>query len=99
MTPAIPLRKIKALEAGLRASGVCALHLFGSQARGDAGEVSDVDLLFEIADGARFSLFDQARIARQLSEALGTKVDLVPRRALHPIVKADAEREMVTIFN
>ena len=98
MAPAVALGRIKALEADLRASGVCALHLFGSQARGDAGEASDVDLLFELAAGARFSLFDQARIARQLSEALQARVDLVPRRSLHPVVKANAEHDLVTIF-
>ena len=54
--------------------------------------------MFDIAPDVRFSLFDQARIARQLSEALQAKVDLVPRRALHPLVKAKAEAERVTIF-
>lgn len=92
------LTKVKALEASLRAQGVSGLHLFGSQARGDATLSSDIDLMFDIAPGARFSLFDQARIARQLGELLQAKVDLVPRRSLHPLVKAKAEAERVTIF-
>jgi uncharacterized protein len=91
--------KVKALEASLRAQGVCGLHAFGSQARGDAKPTSDIDLMFDIAPDVRFSLFDQARIARQLSEVLQAKVDLVPRRALHPLVKANAEAERVTIFS
>jgi uncharacterized protein len=91
--------KLKSLEPDLRAQGVCGLHLFGSQSRGDAKGTSDVDLMFDIAPGARFSLFDQARIARQLSEVLQAKVDFVPRRALHPLVAAKAEAERVTIFN
>lgn len=92
------LTKLKALEATLRAQGVCGLHLFGSQASHAADTESDVDLMFDIAPGARFSLFDQARIARELSEALQAKVDFVPRRSLHPLVKAKAEAERITIF-
>ena len=92
------LDKLKALEPNLRAQGVCGLHVFGSQAREDAGPASDLDLMFDIAPGARFSLFDQARIARQLSEMLHTKVDFVPRRSLHPLVKRKADAERVTIF-
>jgi uncharacterized protein len=92
------LTKLKSLESTLRAQGVCGLHFFGSQAREAANSASDVDLMFDIAPNARFSLFDQARIARELSELLQAKVDFVPRRALHPLVKARAESERVTIF-
>ena len=89
---------LKSLEPSLRAQGVCGLHLFGSQARGEARSDSDVDLMFDIAPDVRFSLFDQARIAQQLSELLRAKVDFVPRRALHPLVKATAEAERITVF-
>ena len=92
------INRLKSLEPSLRAQGVCGLHLFGSQARGQAGEASDVDVMFDIAPDARFSLFDQARIARQLSDALRAKVDFVPRRSLHPLVKANAEAERITVF-
>ncbi len=93
------LTKLKSQEPNLRAQGVCGLHLFGSLARNAASEVSDVDLMFDIAPDARFSLFDQARISRQLSELLEAKVDFVPRRALHPRVKESAEAERITIFS
>lgn len=89
---------LKSLEPQLRAQGVCGLHIFGSQARNTATLKSDFDLMFDIAPDARFSLFDQARIARELSELLHVKVDFVPRRSLHPLVKAKAELERVTIF-
>ncbi len=94
----LTLSRLKAQEQNLRAQGVCGLYLFGSQARDDASETSDFDLMFDIAPNVRFSLFDQARIARQLSEALHAKVDFVPRRSLHPLVKARAESEQVMVF-
>jgi uncharacterized protein len=89
---------LRALESDLRADGICGLHLFGSVVRGDSNLTSDIDVMFDIAPSARFSLFDQARVARQLAEALQTKVDFVPRRSLHPLISARAEAERVTIF-
>ena len=92
------LTKLKTLEPELRAQGICGLHVFGSQVRNGAGAASDLDVMFDIAPGARFSLFDQARIARQLSELLDIEVDFVPSRSLHPLVKAKADHERITIF-
>lgn len=62
----------------------CALYLFGSQARGDAGDGSDLDLAFDVAAeaDARFSLIDQARVQIRLQELFGQKMDFFERRAL-----------------
>ena len=92
------IERLKGLESQLRAQGVCALYLFGSTARGEASRTSDIDLLFEIEPGFRFSLFDQARIGRELSERLHARVDLVPRRALHPMSQPRVEAELVRVF-
>ena len=98
MTNEPALTKLRSLEPSLRAQGVCGLHVFGSHARDAATLASDIDLMFDVAPDVRFSLFDQARIARQLGELLEAKVDFVPRRSLHPLVKARAEAERITIF-
>jgi uncharacterized protein len=68
----------------LRAAGISALYLFGSQARGDAGDASDIDLAFDVAEEANadFSLIDQARVQLRLEELMGHKVDFFERRAL-----------------
>jgi uncharacterized protein len=92
------LNRLRLLEPELRAQGVCALYLFGSAARGEDRPGSDVDLLFDIAQDVRFSLFDQARIMRRLGEHLQAPVDLVPRRALHPAIKAGVEADQVQVF-
>lgn len=98
MQPNQTLDALKSPKASLRAQGVFGLHLFGSQARGQAKDASDVDVMFDIVPDARFSLFNQARIARQLSDVLDAKVDFVPRRSLHPLVKASAGAERITAF-
>jgi uncharacterized protein len=89
---------LKSLEPSLRQQGVTSLYLFGSVARGEASPASDVDLLFEFDPDRRFSLFDQARISRQLSEALNSRVDLVLRRTLHPWIKPRVEAELIRVF-
>ncbi len=92
------LAQLKSLEPRLRAQGISALYLFGSAARDETTTQSDVDLLFDTAPDARFSLFDQARITRQLSEHLHAPVDFIPRRALHPAIRAKVEAEQVRVF-
>ena len=68
----------------LRAAGLSALYLFGSQARGDAGDESDIDIAFDVAAEAddNFSLLDQVRVQLRLQELFGQKVDFFERRAL-----------------
>lgn len=84
----------------LRAAGLSALYLFGSQARGDARSTSDVDLAFEVSDeaGRCFSLFDQGRLQMKLQDMLGCKVDFVERHSIHPDLKPRIERELVRLF-
>ena len=55
--------------------GVVFAGLFGSQARGEASPDSDVDVLVRFDE--RRSLIDQARVEREIGEAMGRSVDLV----------------------
>jgi predicted nucleotidyltransferase len=64
------------LAAICRRHHVRRLGVFGSAARGDATESSDVDLLVEFEKGAETSLFDMVRLQEQLSRLFGRKVDL-----------------------
>jgi uncharacterized protein len=84
----------------LKAAGIAALYLFGSQGRGDAHEGSDIDLAFDVAEDAdtRFSLIDQARIQLRLEKLLDAHVDFVSRAAMRPRMRARVEAEMVRIL-
>ncbi len=84
----------------LRAEGISALYLFGSQGRGDAHDGSDIDLAFDVAEEAdmRFSLIDQARIQLRLEALLNTHVDFVSRAGMRPRMRARVEAEMVRIL-
>jgi len=58
-------------------NGIRKLSLFGSVLRPDFRPDSDIDLLVEFRAGAAPSLFDLARMERELSAVLGgRKVDL-----------------------
>jgi predicted nucleotidyltransferase len=72
--------------------GAVSLSLFGSIARGDATETSDVDFLVRFEAGR--SLFDQGGLLMDLRELLGVNVDVVSEGALTgrfgQIVRAEA---------
>ena len=94
----VALARLRPLQRRLQERGVSALYLFGSTARDESDETSDIDLLFEYDPATSFSLFDQAGLMLMLSDNLGTKVDLVSRRGLRPRLKARVEGEMVRVF-
>ena len=55
------------------------LHIFGSVARGEANQNSDVDLLVEIQS----SLLTRIALIQDLETLLNTKVDVVTEPGLH----------------
>lgn len=62
--------------------GVARLDVFGSVVRGSAAADSDVDILYELAPGARLGWHIED-LADELSQLFGRPVDLVSRSALH----------------
>lgn len=74
--------------------GVESLSLFGSVARGEGSDNSDVDLLVRFRETPSFSGYMKLRIF--LEDLLGAKVDLVTesglREAARPFVEKDAIR-------
>ena len=56
------------------------IGIFGSYAREEDGEDSDIDILVKFKE--TISLLDLVKIHRELSNALGKKVDLVTEPAL-----------------
>lgn len=80
----------------LKSAGVRRAAIFGSHARGEATEASDVDLLVELPEAA--SLFDLVGLELDLQEKLGKKVDVVTYRALHPLLKDSILRDAIPIL-
>jgi len=61
------------------------VRVFGSVARGEATEASDLDLLVEWEPGR--GLLDHVRLVQRLEDVLGVKVQVVTERSLHRLIR------------
>jgi predicted nucleotidyltransferase len=71
------------------------VRVFGSVARGDADESSDIDLLVELEPGR--SLLDHAALLVELRALLGRPVDVVTESGLRPRIRDRVLREAVAL--
>jgi uncharacterized protein len=75
--------------------GARSLSLFGSVARGQASDASDVDLLVDLDGPATFDGFMDLKL--RLEELLGGRVDLVTRKAIRPRLRERIEGEAIRV--
>lgn len=87
------LDTIAAHREELHELGIGSLAVFGSVARDEATDSSDIDLLVEFSRPV--GLFHFARVRRRLSEMLGAPVDLVTLKALREDMKDQILREAI----
>lgn len=71
------------------------LGVFGSFARGDNTQTSDVDILVRFSQPLGFFKFIE--LENYLTKLLGRKVDLVTEKALKPAIKNDVLREVMYV--
>src|SRR6266568_1610828 len=79
-----------------RQNDVSKLELFGSSARGEAREDSDIDLLVEFSQ--RKSLLALVSLERKMSAVLGRKVDLLTEAAISPYLRERIKRDLRVIY-
>lgn len=80
----------------LKANDVEFAGIFGSYARGEEREGSDVDVLVRFKKGK--SLLDIVALEMQLSKRIRRKVDLVTERGLCPHIKERVFKDLQTIY-
>ncbi len=80
-----------------RRYGVAELAIFGSVAREDADQASDVDLLYVLQPGARLG-FALNSLEDELAELFNRPVDLVAKRALHRLIRDHVLAEARTLY-
>lgn len=95
----VTLEALRAKQELVRAiaarHGASNLRIFGSVARGDTNEDSDLDVLIDIEEGR--SLFDLVAIKQDLEDLFACKVDVGTSRSLRPRIKDRVLREAVPL--
>src|SRR5215470_15452223 len=92
------IAKLRARTDAIRAFGVTALYLYGSAARDEIGEASDVDLFADV-DYSRFGFVPFMDLREFLITVLGREVDFTTRNGLHPDLKERIANSAIKVFD
>ena len=82
----------------LKRHGVKRAAVFGSFARGEENQKSDIDVLIEFEKGNNKGLLDLVGLKLDLEEALSRKVDVVEYPAIKPLLRDRILKEQVPIL-
>jgi len=91
------IARLRQHEADLKRLGVEHLYLFGSMARGDATEDSDIDLFFDYEKG-KLGLYELMDVKAFASSILGRTTDIMTRDSLHKTLRQGIETSAVRVF-
>ena len=98
MNRAEAVTKLKGYAEAVRALGATSLYVYGSTARNEAGEDSDIDVFIDYDRNSKFNLLDLVDIKLLLEAELQMAVDITTRDSLHPMLKDDIEQSAVRVF-
>ena len=87
--------KLKELKSELQREGIVIIGIFGSYARGDYTQESDIDILYEIENPQKFieenngwgAFTKLAQIKEYISNKLDKRVDFVSKDSLNRVGK------------
>jgi predicted nucleotidyltransferase len=87
-------------QAEFKALGVAHLSLFGSVARDEAGEQSDIDVILDRPDGEAFSFFEMSDIMDVVARILNRRADIISKCGLKfaPRFNRRIEKDIVHVF-
>lgn len=80
----------------LRSHGIKRASIFGSRARGNAREDSDVDLVVQL--GKPMGLVAYGRFVGELEKALEREVDVVTEQGLSKHIRQYVEKDLTAIY-
>ena len=101
---AVPITQEFILEA-LRANrdrlgnefGIARIGLYGSFARNEQTEKSDIDLVYDLEMGRRLSLVDRDRLQRTLKKQIRRKPDLINQRYMNPFTRYTMLKDVIYV--
>ena len=84
-----------AIRAIASRHGATRVRAFGSVARGESSQNSDLDLLVDLEPGR--SLLDLIAIKQDLEDLMGRRVDVVTENSLSPYIRDSVLKEAIAI--
>ena len=91
------ISKLPTHRADFQKLGVKNLYLFGSTVRGEATDLSDVDLFFDYEKG-EFGVYELMDVKAFASNVLGQKADIMTRDSLHKALAREIDAAAVRVF-
>jgi len=91
------IRRLKERASDLKRLGVEHLYMFGSTARNEADEDSDIDLFFDYRRGS-LGLFDLMDVKEAAAQILGHRTDIMTRDSLHKALRQRIEASALQVF-
>ncbi|CAN5517129.1 hypothetical protein BH23BAC1_BH23BAC1_47660 [soil metagenome] len=89
----------KVIKTILKKDGrVAAAWLFGSVARNEDNPNSDVDIMVELNNKKKYSMFDLLDIAHTIENKINKKVDLVEKDSLKDFAMRTASKNLIKIY-
>jgi predicted nucleotidyltransferase len=92
------LATLRRNEGALRARGVRHAAVFGSVARGENRQDSDLDIMIEVDPEARISVYDYVGLKEYIAGLFDGPVDVVNRDGLKPYIRPAATPDAIYAF-
>ena len=92
------IQKLKDNKNIIEKYGITKLFLFGSYARNEATEDSDIDLVYENDSEKPISYIDYVELEDFLTKNFNKKIELVNYKYMNPIIKKIAEKDFVYVY-
>ena len=94
----IAIERLRRHASDLAARGASHMSLFGSTARGEARQDSDVDLLVDLDPAHRFTLVKLAQLRRYVSELLDAEAEITLREDVKPFLRDSIVEDEIRVF-
>ncbi|MBV9114178.1 MAG: nucleotidyltransferase domain-containing protein [Hyphomicrobiales bacterium] len=91
------ISRLKAHAADLKRLGVEHLYIFGSTARDEAREESDIDLFFDYQKG-KLGVYELMDVKEAAARILGRAADIMTRDSLHKTLRQNIEASALQVF-
>ncbi len=98
MTRSEAIAALKDSSQQIKALGATALYMYGSAARDELSEDSDLDLFIDYDPRSDFSFVELIRLQYLIGRKLAREIDLTTRHGLHPLLRGEIERSSIRVF-